>query len=38
VYGSARDSVVAIARDVQQARAEGHSWRQIVLALALGQE
>lgn len=34
-----RDSVLAFGRDVvQQARAEGHSWRQIVLALALGQQ
>lgn len=33
-----RDSVLAIGRDVQQARADGASWRQVVLALALGQE
>jgi hypothetical protein len=40
VYGNARDSVVAIARDVQNARAQGASWREVVmaLALALGQE
>jgi hypothetical protein len=33
-----RDSVLALGRDVQQARAEGASWREVVLALALGQE
>jgi hypothetical protein len=38
VYGNARDSVVAIARDVQNARAQGASWREVVMALALGQE
>ena len=37
VYGNARDSVVAIARDVQDARAQGASWREVVMALALGQ-
>ena len=33
-----RDSVLALGRDVQQARAEGASWREVVMALALGQE
>jgi len=33
-----RDSVLALGRDVQQAHAEGASWREIILALALGQE
>lgn len=34
-----RDSVLAFGRDVvQEARAQGHSWRQIVLGLALGRE
>tara|TARA_Y100000389_G_scaffold188085_1_gene210235 strand:+ start:3777 stop:4688 length:912 start_codon:yes stop_codon:yes gene_type:complete len=33
-----RDSVLALGRDVQEARAEGASWREVVLALALGRE
>ena len=32
------DSVLALGRDVQEAHAEGASWREIVLALALGRE
>lgn len=33
-----RDGALALGRDVQQARAEGASWREVVLALVLGQE